>query len=95
MEGNPECPNICCISYYDSKDVYFMSTSATEIRWVQKERRVFNKDSQKVVRMKFMQPNIVDNYNNGMNKVDQVDQLRSTYRFDHWTRTGKWWWAIW
>ena len=45
--------------------------------------------------MKFLRPKIVDDYNNGMNKVDQADQLRSSYRFDHWTRTRKWWWAIW
>jgi len=92
---DPECPAIVCMSYYDAKDVYFMSTSATEIKWVEKERRVYNKETQKVVSMKFLRPKIVDDYNNGMNKVDQADQLRSTYRFDLWTRTRKWWWAIW
>jgi len=72
-----------------------MSTSATEIKWVEKERRVYNKEAQKVVSMKFLRPKMVDDYNNGMNKVDQADQLRSSYRFDLWTRTRKWWWAIW
>jgi hypothetical protein len=92
---DPECPSVVCMSYYDSKDVYFMSTSATEIKWVEKERHVYNKEAQKMVSMKFLRPNIVDDYNNGMNKVDQADQLRSSYRFDLWTRTRKWWWAIW
>jgi hypothetical protein len=95
LDNDPGCPSVICVSYYDSKDVYFMSTSATEIKWVEKERRVYHKEEQKVVKMKFLRPKIVDDYNNGMNKVDQADQLRSVYRFDLWTRTRKWWWAIW
>jgi hypothetical protein len=59
-----------------------MSTSATEIRWVKKERQVFHKEKQKVVKMKFLQPKIVDDYNNGMSRVNQTDQLHSVYRFD-------------
>ncbi len=88
-------PAPICMSFYDAKDVYFMSTSATEIKWAEKERHVYNKEAQKVVSMKFLRPKIVDNYNNGMNKVDQADQLRSSYGFDLWTRKRKWWWAIW
>ena len=95
FEGDPSCPSIICMSYYDAKDVYFMSTAATEIKWVEKERKVYNKEAQKLVRMKFLRPKIVDDYNNGMNKVDQADQLRGSYRCDIWTRTRKWWWAIW
>ena len=72
-----------------------MSTSATEIKWVQKERSVFNKEEQKMVRMKFLRPKIVDNYNNGMNRVDQANQLCSSYHFDHWIHTREWWRAIW
>jgi hypothetical protein len=34
--------------------------------------------------MKFLSPKIVDDYNNGMNKVDQVDQLRGSYCCDLW-----------
>lgn len=57
LEGDLACPNIVCMSYYDAKDVYFMSTAATEITWVEKERNVYNKEEQKVVKMKFLQPN--------------------------------------
>jgi len=95
FEGDPSCPSICCVSYYNAKDVYFMSTAATELKWVEKKRRVNNKEAKKLVTMKFLWPKIVDDYNNGMNKVDQADQLRSTYPCDLWTRTQKWWWAIW
>ncbi len=34
LKGDPSCPSICCMSYYDSKDVYLMSIAATEIKWV-------------------------------------------------------------
>jgi hypothetical protein len=95
LEGDPSCPSLICMSYYDAKDVYFMSTAATEIKWVVKERSVYDKNAQKLVKMKFMRPKIVDDYNNGMNKVDQADQLRGSYRCDLWTRTRKWWWSIW
>ncbi len=42
-----------------------MSTAATEIKWVVKERSVYDKNAQKLVKMKFMRPKIVDDYNNG------------------------------
>jgi hypothetical protein len=45
--------------------------------------------------MKFLHHQMIDDYNNFMNNVDQADQLRNQYRCDHWTRTRKWWWAIW
>jgi hypothetical protein len=42
------------MSFYDAKDVYFMSTSATEVKWVEKEWYVYNKDTQKVDGEKFL-----------------------------------------
>ena len=33
--------------------------------------------------------------NNTMGGVDIADQLRGTYRPDHWLRNRKWWWAMW
>jgi hypothetical protein len=65
------------------------------MKWVEKERRVFDKMQQKMVKMKYLRHQMIDDYNNFMNKVDQADQLRNQYRCDHWTRTRKWWWAIW
>jgi hypothetical protein len=56
LDNDPGSPSVICVSYYDSKDVYFMSTSATEIKWVEKERRVVHKEEQKVVKIKFLQP---------------------------------------
>lgn len=95
LEGDPKCPDVCVLSFYDSKDVYLMSTACSTLKWVEKERRVFDKTQQKMVKMKFLRHQMIDDYNNFMNKVDQADQLRNQYRCDHWTRTRKWWWAIW
>jgi hypothetical protein len=44
--------------------------------------------------MKFLRLNLIDMYNNNMNLVDLADQLRNHYRFNHWLRNRKWWWAI-
>jgi len=95
LEGDPKCPNVCVLSFYDNKDVYIMSTSCTEMKWVEKTPKVFHKETQKMVQFKYLRHQLIDDYNNFMNKVDQADQLRSAYRCDHWTRTRKWWWAIW
>ena len=45
--------------------------------------------------MKYLWPNVIDGYNNGMNGVDVADQLQKQYRFDHWMRQRKWWWSFW
>ena len=45
--------------------------------------------------MKFLRSHVTDEYNNGMNNVDQADHLRGTYRFDRWMQKRKWWWSIW
>jgi len=95
LEGDSSCPSLICMSYYDAKDVYFMSTAVTEIKWVLKERSVYDKNAQKLVKLTFMRPEIVDDYNNGMNKVNQADQLQGSYRCDLWTHNRKWWWSIW
>ena len=47
-----------------------------------------------MVTIKYFRPNFIDEYNNGMNNVDQADQLRLVYRYDRWMRKRKWWWAM-
>ena len=95
LKGDTNCPDLCVISYYDSKVVYLMSTANQSLRWRVKERKVFDKGKNKLVKIKFLWHEMIDDYNNGMNHVYRAHQLHGTYRFDHWMRTRKWWSSIW
>jgi len=44
--------------------------------------------------MRYLQLNIIDDYNNNMNSVDIANQLWGHHSWDHWMRHKKWWWAI-
>jgi hypothetical protein len=92
--GDADCPNLVAASVYDTKPVHFLSTVCESIRWIEKERLVFNADTGKTEMIKFLRLGINDFYNNSMGHVDLSDQLRNQYRFDHWLRMRKWWWAL-
>ena len=55
---------------------------------------MFNKEKKKTETVDFLRLNITDKYNNGMGQVDIADQLRNSYRFDHWLRNNKWWHSV-
>jgi len=93
--GDSECPDIVAFSVYDTKPVNFLSTACTSLKWKEKTKNVFDKDAGMNIMLRFLWPEITDDYNHGMNNVDQADQLRGTYFFDHWMQKHKWWWAIW
>ena len=48
------------------------------IKWMVKERLVYNVDTKQVELMRFLQLNQIDTYNFGMGNVDIVDQLRGS-----------------
>jgi Transposase IS4/SAP domain len=95
LEGDPECPNMVAFSVYDTKPVHFLTMAATNLKWVEKCKRVFDKAEQRNVSHKFLRCQVIDEYNNGMNGVDVADQLRGSYRIDRWMKKRKWWWSIW
>ena len=64
------------------------------IKWIVKERPVYNVDTKRVELIQFLQLNQIDTYNFGMGNVDIADQLRGFYRVDIWLRNRKWWWSI-
>ncbi len=89
-----ECPNLIACSVYDTKPVHMLSTVAETIEWEEKKRRVWSYELKRHVQMGYLRLNLIDMYNNNMNSVDIADQHRNCYRFNHWLRNRKWWWAI-
>ena len=94
LVNDPDCPDMCAVSVYDTKPVHFLTLCNSAIKWVQKKRKVFDKGRNLTEKIRFLRLNITDDYNNGMGQVDIADQLRGTYRFDKWLRNYKWWHAI-
>ena len=94
LVGNAQMKGLVAISLYDSKPVYLMTTASEEIVWVKKERKLFDKNLMELVPAPFFRTNVIDDYNHIMGNVDIADQLRGSYRFDHWMGKPKWWWGM-
>ena len=96
LKGDSVCKPLVCISLYDSKPVYILTTVCSEVKWIGKKRKVWHKERNEYVWITFMRLNVIDFYNNNMGSVDHADQLRNYYRYDtQWHRNRKWWWALW
>eukprot|EP00536_Pseudo-nitzschia_multiseries_P014798 jgi/Psemu1/40172/gm1.40172_g len=94
LEGDPECAFFIAPSVYDTKPVHYLSMVTSVIKWVEKEKVVYNVETDKKEKMKFLQLNQLDTYNNGMGGVDIADQLRGVYRLDSWVWYRKLWWSV-
>ena len=86
LTGDDACPNLIAFSVYNSKPVHFLSTASTEIKWITKDRKIFDYSVDDCVPMKFLRTNIQEMYNYGMNKIDLGDQYRGQYKMDYWKR---------
>ena len=94
LVGDSKCPSLVAVSVYDTKPVHFLSMKAESIKWEEKSRSVYDRSKGEMAVMKFLRLNINDDYNYGMGGADIADQLRGSYRFDHWLRNYKWWHSI-
>ena len=94
LVGDRLCPDLLAISVYDTKPVHFLSMVSDSIKWVEKDRSVYDPAQEKNRAFKFLRLNVNNDYNNDMGHVDVADQLRGYYRMDHWQRQYKWWWSI-
>ena len=65
-----------------------------EIYWEDKTRDVFDKENGCMAKMKSLRLNVNDDYNYGMGGADIADQIRGSYRFNHWLHNFKWWHSI-
>jgi hypothetical protein len=95
QHGDHHCPDLLAASVYDTKPVHFLTMISESIRWMEKERGIFDPTKEEMVGMKFLRLNINDEYNMDMGHVNVADQLRGYYQMDHWQRQYKWWWSIW
>jgi Transposase IS4 len=86
LVGDHECPGLLAVSVYDTKPVHFLSMASESIKWILKERAVYDPKREKNVPLKFLRLNINNDYNLDMGHVDLADQLRGNYRMDHWQR---------
>ena len=82
------------MSVYDTKPVHFISMVVDNIKWTEKKREVYDQSIGRMTTMKLLRLNVNDDYNYGMGGADIADQIRGSYRFDHWVRNYKWWHAI-
>ena len=94
LVGDPKIEGLVSLSLYDSKPFYMMTMACEKVEWVLKSRKLWDRELMKMVDKPFYRLNIVDEYNTHMNNVDVADQLRGSYRFDHWMRKQKWWWSM-
>ena len=82
LKGDDKIKGLVALSLYDSKPFYIMSNACDKVEWTQKSRKIWRKDTHRLVAMKFHRFNIVDEYNYHMKNVDVGNQLRGSYRFD-------------
>ena len=94
LKNSTDTPDMLAASVYDNKPVHLMSTVSENVLWIQKQRKVWSSSAGEMKTMSYLRLNVIDDYNQHMNSTDISDQLRNTYRPDHWMRNRKWWWAI-
>ena len=94
LVGDPTCPSLLAVSVYDTKPVHFLTMMAEKIFWEEKVRKVYDRTKGKMKNIKFHRLNVNDDYDFGMGGTDVADQIRGSYRFDHWLRRYKWWHSI-
>ena len=68
--------------------------SVDNIKWTEKKIEVYDRSIGQMTTIKLLRLKVNNDYNYGMGGADIADQIRGSYRFDHWLRNYKWWHAI-
>jgi hypothetical protein len=89
-----KCPDLLAMLLYNTKPVHLLSTMAQEMRWMVKQQGGWSTSAQKKTMMKYLCPNVIEEYNMNMNATDIADQLRGNYWPDRWMPQRKWWWSV-
>jgi hypothetical protein len=77
MTGDPDCPNLLCVTVYDNVPVRFITTAHEQITWERHQRMVYNYKTARTESVPFLRLNLIDDYNHWMGWVDQLDQVRT------------------
>ena len=64
-------PNLVASSVYDTKPVHFLSMVCQQLKWIVKEKPVFNVETGIVESLRFLRMNTINDYNNNMDHVDK------------------------
>ncbi len=65
--------DLLAVLVHDTKPVHLLSTTASEVRWVVKNRAVWSTAVQKKAMMKSLHLNVIEEYNKYMNSTDIAD----------------------
>jgi hypothetical protein len=57
LTGDLEAQDLVAVSINDTKPVHFLCIACTSLRWMEKRKKVFNRESNKNVSMAFLQWN--------------------------------------
>ena len=95
LSGDDKFPALISCLVYNSKPVHFLSTAATKIKWLTKDRKINDYYVEKRVNITFLRTNMQEMYDYGMSKIDLGDQYRGQYKMNYWKRQSKWWMTLW
>ena len=73
LEGDPGCPCLIASSVYDTKPGHYLSMISNKVKWIVKERLVYNVETKRKELMQFLWLNQIATYNYGMGSVDIAD----------------------
>ena len=61
MEGYQKCTNLIEASMYDTKPVHYIIMVSEELKWVVDDKKCFNFDIVKVLKLRFLHMNFINN----------------------------------
>ena len=71
-----------------------MSNACEVVKWNKITRKVWSKETNRMVEMPLFCLNLIQDYKIVMNAIDLADQIINTYCWDLFMRKMKWWWSI-
>ena len=54
LRGDEVCKDLLAVSIYDTKPVYFLTSVASEIKWIEKRRKVFDPVKKRTFNLPFV-----------------------------------------